>query len=506
MTPAGTTTSGKPSLRTAVLPKLDLKLDGVLSGEAWAGANSIANLVAVEPVEGGVPQGKTFVKVLATPTEIAIGLLCQDPDPAGIVSFSKARDAELDDEDHVLITAPGRMQRLKESAVNRLPCHWQYLQQETLYTAELLAPIAFCAAKPIEHAVQGTVPPPNTIVHARLVTPLESGKTPRGTPVRAVVTEPLFRPDGRLILPEGAEMEGEVTFERGARYFHRTGRLRFLFENVRTSVQESQTLLAALYAAGLSGNDRIVLDDEGGAEVANLKSRFIALALALFRRDDAPVSLGIIIDNSGSMRSKRARVEAAALAFVRASNPQDEVFVLNFADKPQADVPFTSDVKMLESGISRVDSIGWTALRDAVDAAEQYCVEHAARDRKALLIVTDGNDNASVAKEARIRKQAERGQIAVHAIGLLNDDKFGKRARRELDDLADITGGLTYYPESLDEIQRVALDLARQIRNQCLIAYHPLNEARDGSYRSIRVAAKGPGPLSVRTRAGYRAN
>ena len=228
--------------------------------------------------------------------------------------------------------------------------------------------------------------------------------------------------------------------------------------------------------------------------------------IVLFRRDDVPVSLGIVVDNSGSMRSKRAKVEAAALALVRASNPQDEVFVLNFADKAQVDVPFTSDVKMLESGISRIDSIGGTAMRDAVDMAEQYFVEHATRDRKALLIITDGNDNASVAEEARIRKQAEQRQITVHAIGLLNDDESGKRARHELDGLAEITGGLTYYPQGLDEIQSVALDLARQIRNQYLIAYRPLNEARDGSYRSIRVTVKGPGRLSVHTRAGYRAN
>jgi len=215
-----------------------------------------------------------------------------------------------------------------------------------------------------------------------------------------------------------------------------------------------------------------------------------------------------VIDNSGSMRSKRAKVEAAALALVRASNPKDEVFVLNFADKAQLDVPFTSDVKLLESGIARVDSIGGTAMRDAVDVAEQYFDEHATRDRKVLLIITDGNDNASTAEEARIRKRAEQSQIVIHAIGLLNDDDSSeaKRARNALDDLAEITGGLTYFPESVGDIEQVALELARQMRNQYMIAYRPLNDALDGTYRTIRVSVKGGGKLSVHTRAGYRAS
>jgi Ca-activated chloride channel family protein len=230
--------------------------------------------------------------------------------------------------------------------------------------------------------------------------------------------------------------------------------------------------------------------------------------IVLFRNDDVPISLGIVIDNSGSMKSKRAKVEAAALALVRASNSQDEVFVLNFADKAQLDVPFTSDLKTLESGISRVDAIGGTAMRDAVDVAEEYFEQHATRDRKVLLIITDGNDNASVAEEKRIRARAERGQIVIHAIGLLNDDDSSeaKRARNALDDLAEVTGGVTFYPENLDDVHTVALDLARQMRSQYMIAYRPLNEALDGGYRTIRVTAKGDGKLTVHTRPGYRAS
>jgi Ca-activated chloride channel family protein len=230
--------------------------------------------------------------------------------------------------------------------------------------------------------------------------------------------------------------------------------------------------------------------------------------IVLFRNDDVPISLGILIDNSGSMRAKRGKVEAAALALVRASNPQDEVFVLNFADTAQLDVPFTSDVTRLEAGIARVDAIGGTAMRDAVDVAEGYVEEHATRERKVLLVITDGNDNASTIQEARIRARAERGQVVINAIGLLNEDDSSEagRARHALDDLAEVTGGVTFYPDSLDDVHTVALELARQMRSQYLIAYRPLNAALDGSYRTIRVTAKGEGKLTAHTRPGYRAS
>lgn len=229
--------------------------------------------------------------------------------------------------------------------------------------------------------------------------------------------------------------------------------------------------------------------------------------ITVFRRDDVPVSLGLVIDNSGSMRSRRVRVEAAALALARASNPQDEMFVLNFADKGRVDVPFTSDVRVLEAGIGRVDSIGGTALRDAIVAAEHYVRQHGRRDRKVLLVITDGNDNASMASIDQIRAQMEHSDTVLYAVGLLNtiDPSKAKRARSELDDLTERTGGLAYYPAGLEDIDAVALDLARQIRNDYTIAYAPLSQALDGSYRTLRVTVSGPDRLVVRTRAGYRA-
>ena len=229
--------------------------------------------------------------------------------------------------------------------------------------------------------------------------------------------------------------------------------------------------------------------------------------IAAFSREDVPVSLGIVLDHSRSMRFSRPRVEAAARALAGASNPRDEVFVLNFADKPKVDVPFTSDAHALEEGIGRVACIGSTALRDAIVAGEAYLSENASRERKVLVVVSDGCDNSSEASREAVREISRRSQIVVHAIGLLHEDDPGKadRGRGELDALCAETGGVAYYPRASEDASAIALDLAHQIRSQYTIGYSPANQSLDGSYRKIRVVAKGPGRLQVRTRAGYRA-
>jgi VWFA-related protein len=227
--------------------------------------------------------------------------------------------------------------------------------------------------------------------------------------------------------------------------------------------------------------------------------------ITVFRRDDIPVSLGLLIDNSGSMRNVRQQVEAAALALARASNPDDEVFVLNFNDKARIDVPLTSDVQRLEAGIRRVDSIGGTAIRDAIDMAQHYLDDHASRDRRVLLVITDGIDNSSVAGRELIEKQAEARETMIFAIGLFGDAARSKSGRRELDALAEKTGGLAFYPATVDDINTIALEIAQQIRHQYTIGYAPVNQALDGTYRRIRVTVSGPDRMTVRARAGYRA-
>jgi VWFA-related protein len=263
----------------------------------------------------------------------------------------------------------------------------------------------------------------------------------------------------------------------------------------------SDTRLVVVHATVRNSRGEIVTDL--GRDAFTVYENGRRQPIAIFRRDDIPVSLGLLIDNSGSMRALRGRVEAAALALARASNPDDEIFVVNFNDKVHIDVPFTGDIGVIESGIRRADAIGGTAMRDAIELAQHYLSERGTRDRKVLLVVTDGIDNASVATRELVEQQADRRDSVIFAMGLFGDEQRSRHGRAELDGLVERTGGLASYPATVDDIEPAAIEIAHQIRNQYTIAYAPSNQALDGSYRSIRVTANGPGKLSVRTRAGY---
>lgn len=227
----------------------------------------------------------------------------------------------------------------------------------------------------------------------------------------------------------------------------------------------------------------------------------------VFRREDVPVSLGIIVDNSGSMKDKRKKVEAAALALVKESNPQDEVFIVNFNDDAYLDVPFTSDIKKLEEGIARIDSRGGTAMRDAITMSIDYMKKKAKKDKKVLLVITDGNDNTSSDTLERTVRTAQQGEVLVYSIGLLNeeDPREAKKAKRALNSITEGSGGASYYPKELTEVEKLAIKVAHEIRNQYIIAYSPTLQALDGSFRQIKVTVNGPGHPIVRTRSGYYA-
>ncbi|MBV8828278.1 MAG: VWA domain-containing protein [Acidobacteriaceae bacterium] len=227
----------------------------------------------------------------------------------------------------------------------------------------------------------------------------------------------------------------------------------------------------------------------------------------IFRREDVPVSLGIIIDDSGSMMTKRARVEAAALAMVRASNPQDEVFIVNFNDDAYLDVPFTSDVRKMEQGLARIDSRGGTAMRDAINMSLDYMKSDAKKDKKVLLVITDGNDNASAVSLEKVVARSNQGDTLVYAIGLFTEEEKHEaaKAKRALTELTSATGGLVFYPKDVNEVQSLAVEIAHDIRNQYTIAYTPSIQALDGSYRQIKVTVDAPGKPVVRTRSGYYA-
>jgi Ca-activated chloride channel family protein len=226
-----------------------------------------------------------------------------------------------------------------------------------------------------------------------------------------------------------------------------------------------------------------------------------------FHHEDIPVAMGIVIDNSGSMREKRAKVNQAALNLVRSSNPQDEIFVVNFNDEYYLDQDFTNDLLKLKEALEKIDAKGGTALYEAVVAsAENF--KNARLERKVLFVVTDGEDNASreTLEQAVKQLQQENGP-SVYAIGVLGDEEHPKRARRALEIIAQRTGGLAFFPKTLDEVDEISRQVAHDIRNQYTIGYKPSNPRASGGFRQIRVEAKekGHSKLVVRTKSGYYA-
>ncbi len=230
-----------------------------------------------------------------------------------------------------------------------------------------------------------------------------------------------------------------------------------------------------------------------------------------FRHDDVPVSIGIIIDNSGSMRDKRPAVAQAAINLVKASNPQDEVFIVNFNEEPFLDQDFTNSIPLMRDALERIASRGGTALYDALVAASDHLMKSAKLDKKALLVVTDGEDNASrESLEAAVRKLAVDGGPTVYTIGILGDEEKGaaKRAKRALRLIAEQTGGVSFFPENLSEVDSISKQVAHDIRNQYTIGDKPTNPQNRGGFRTVKVEAHAPGykHLQVRTRTGYYAN
>src|SRR5215468_1629975 len=227
-----------------------------------------------------------------------------------------------------------------------------------------------------------------------------------------------------------------------------------------------------------------------------------------FHHVDIPVDMGIIIDNSGSMREKRGKVNQAALNLVRSSNPKDEVFVVNFNDEQYLDQDFTHDLLKLKEALEKIDARGGTALYDAVVASAEHLKKNARLEKKVIFVVTDGEDNASSETlEQAVKQLQEEGGPSVYAIGILGDEEHPKRAKKALQVLADRTGGIAFFPKTLDEVDEISRTIANDIRNQYAIGYKPTSPKKAGEFRQIKVEAKakGHGKLVVRTKTGYYA-
>ena len=258
----------------------------------------------------------------------------------------------------------------------------------------------------------------------------------------------------------------------------------------------------------------VSVQDKSGKLVTDLQQKAFKVfengveqPIKIFKREDVPISLGIIIDNSGSMREKRQKVEIASVDLVKASNPMDEVFIVNFNDDAFLDVEFTNDIKALEQGVARIDSRGGTAMRDAISMSIDYLKDKGKRQKKVLMVVTDGNDNASTISLEKLVNRARQAEVLIYSIGLLNEEerREARIAKRALDALTNESGGLAFYPKGVAEVDKIALQVAHEIRNQYTIAYSPLVQEMDGTFRQIKVTVNAAGRPQVRTRSGYYA-
>ncbi len=322
----------------------------------------------------------------------------------------------------------------------------------------------------------------------------------QSTPPRAplplnVDRDPVPTPDaetpGSGIVAPVAAGAGQVTKDSSGRYTLETDAYEV---RLNASVLDSSGRLVN----GLTKDDFHVYEDG------------VPQTIVGFRHEDLPVSIGLLIDSSGSMYDKRDSVDKAALDLIRLSNPQDEEFLVDFSSEAFIDQDFTSSIDKLQQGLGYIKSSGGTAAYDALVASADYLAKNAKNAKQVLIVVTDGEDNASSATlEQAIRRIQDLDGPTIYCIGLLfgedTDRREARHAKSVLEQISEQTGGVAYFPKSLKEVDGIAAEVAADIRTQYTIAYRSTNPPSHGGYRQIHVdaKAKGYGKLDVRTRSGY---
>jgi len=261
----------------------------------------------------------------------------------------------------------------------------------------------------------------------------------------------------------------------------------------------------------------VTVKDRQGAYVTSLPEEAFRVfedgtpqQIALFTGEDTPVTVGFLVDSSGSMREGRERVIAAATAFVEASNRQDELFALAFNEHVRAalppSAPFTSDATAFRVALAgAMGAQGRTAMYDAISNGLSY-IAKGHHPRRVLVVVGDGGDNASTATFDHVLKQAQASNAAIYTVGVI--DPLERDANpRLLKRLAVATGGESFFPRDVDAVGEVLQRIADDIRHSYTLGYVSSNPARDGRFRRIRIVATDSArhPLRVRTRDGYRA-
>jgi VWFA-related protein len=259
--------------------------------------------------------------------------------------------------------------------------------------------------------------------------------------------------------------------------------------------------------------------DKHGFPVQGLKQEHFSVYedkvlqdISLFKQEDVPLSVGLVVDVSGSMTDKLSTLNTAAATFVQESNPEDETAVVSFGDDVSLDQDFTQNISELNRSLSEIRPNGGTSLYDAVVLAAKHVEENGYHEKKVLLIISDGVDNHSKYQLKQVLQTIRESKIIVYSIGLLSDDAygylFGEDGRKALKQLAEVTGGAAYFPRGTREVEKVCRRIAKELRNQYTIGYKPSNDKLDGSWRKTVVKVNPPKTVStgkIRAKQGYYA-
>jgi Ca-activated chloride channel family protein len=267
----------------------------------------------------------------------------------------------------------------------------------------------------------------------------------------------------------------------------------------------------------------VTVVDQNNTPVMNLKKEDFSVyedkvkqTIENVNRQEVPVSFGVVIDTSGSMRSKLQTVSDASVSLIKQMRLDDEAFVASFKTEPELVQDFTADRRELEDAISELFTSGGTALLDAVIATADYAQEKGKRRRKALVVITDGLEKNSSVKEKEVMEAIKEDEVQVYLVGFIDEEMeekslFGKspakRAKELLSRIADDSGGRAYFPKDISEIPAIAAQIAKDLRTQYVVSYYPSNENRDGTFRTVQVSVNSQGSrkLIARTRRGYYA-
>jgi Ca-activated chloride channel family protein len=284
---------------------------------------------------------------------------------------------------------------------------------------------------------------------------------------------------------------------------------------------------------GTPGEDRIKIDtdlvnldvmviDQNNNPVFNLKKEDFSVyedkikqTVESVSREEVPVSFGMVIDTSGSMRSKLQSVSDAAVSLIKQMRLDDEAFVASFKAEAELVQDFTADKRELEDAIGELYTSGGTALLDAIIATADHAQEKGKRRRKALVVISDGLEKNSSSKEKEVMEAIKEDEVQVYLVGFIDEEEekglFGrspaKKAKDLLSRIADDSGGRAYFPKDISEIPAIAAQIAKDLRTQYVISYYPANDKRDGAFRTIQVGVNQVGgrKLIARTRRGYYA-